>query len=247
LDPKEYELMFQVERKHWWYLGMQSITEALLNQYYGTTRKLSILDAGCGTGAAMTACLNKYGGVTGIDLSSIALKFSRDRNAERLAHASVTQLPFATGRFDLITSFDVLYERGVPSDLKAIREFFRVLVPGGRVLLRLPAYDWLRGRHDHVIHTARRYTTVRLRSLLEMAGFQVERLTYANTILFPLALAKRLFDNLSTKAVPVSDLSLPTGPLNHILQRILAFESGVITRFNLPYGLSVIAIASKSK
>jgi SAM-dependent methyltransferase len=247
LDPKEYELMFQVEREHWWYMGMQAITETLLNQYYGTTREINILDAGCGTGAAMTTCLNKYGTVTGIDLSGIALEFSKSRKAERLARASVTQLPFASGKFDLITSFDVLYERGVPSDLKAITEFFRVLVPGGRVLLRLPAYDWLRGRHDHVIHTARRYTASRLRTLLETAGFKVERLSYANMILFPLALAKRMFDNVSTKAVPVSDLSLPTGPLNTIFQQVLTLESGVIAHLNLPYGLSVIAIAGKSR
>src|SRR5689334_20944657 len=165
--------MFQVERSHWWYLGMQSITKALLNKHFGTARELNILDAGCGTGSAMTGFLSKYGTVTGIDISNIALQFCQQRGAHRIARASVEELPFEGAQFDLVTSFDVLYESSVIQDQIALTEFARVLVRGGCALVRLPAYDWLRGHHDRVIHTARRYTTGGVRLLFEGAGLQI--------------------------------------------------------------------------
>jgi SAM-dependent methyltransferase len=245
LNPEEYELMFRVERNHWWYLGMQSITESLLNRYYSATGKLNILDAGCGTGAAMTTYLPNYGRVTGIDISDLALDFCKKRGAEKLSRASVANLPIVSSSFDLVTNFDVLYESSVPEDLESIREFARVLVRGGRVLLRLPAYNWLRGRHDRVVHTARRYTVPQVRSLLKLAGLEIEHISYANTILFPLALAKRISEGLSRKKEAVSDLAFPFGPVNTLFRRILSLEAPLIAKFGLPYGLSVIAIARK--
>ncbi|NCP86684.1 MAG: hypothetical protein CO094_00785 [Anaerolineae bacterium CG_4_9_14_3_um_filter_57_17] len=148
MEPGEYERMFQVETRHWWYLGMQTITRSLLNRFLAPTASRKILDAGCGTGAAMSTYLAEYGNVTGMDFSPLALKGCQTRNLSWLAQASVTAVPFSAESFDLITSFDVLYERAVASDTLALTEFFRVLRPGGLLLLRLPAYNWLRGQHD---------------------------------------------------------------------------------------------------
>jgi ubiquinone/menaquinone biosynthesis C-methylase UbiE len=245
LDPKEYELMFRVELDHWWYLGMRSITEALLDQYCLGTGTLNILDAGCGTGAALTTYLKNYGDVTGVDISDVALDFCKRRGAQRLSRSSVLNLPFRSSTFDLVTSFDVLYESSVPQDSEAIREFSRVLVNGGHVLLRLPAYDWLRSQHDEVIHTARRYTRPQVKRLLESAGLDIQRISYANTILFPFALAKRMTQQVSRKSEPVSDLALPVGRLNGFLTKILSLEGPLIAKHGLPYGLSVVALARK--
>ncbi|MBI3150518.1 MAG: class I SAM-dependent methyltransferase, partial [Chloroflexi bacterium] len=131
MDPQEYELMYQVEDRHWWYQGMAAITRAALDRWVHFPN-LRILDAGCGTGAAMTTYLAEYGKVTGVDLYPQALEFCRKRHAPRLACASVLNLPFAPASFDLVTSFDVLYERGVSSETTALKEFFRVLTPSGR-------------------------------------------------------------------------------------------------------------------
>jgi SAM-dependent methyltransferase len=237
--------MYQVEDHYWWYLGMQSITRAILNRWYLLEKSLTILDAGCGTGAAMTGYLAEYGRVTGCDISEIALKKCRLRKAQRLARASVSQLPFSSKSFDLVTSFDVLYERAVSDDSTPLGEFARVLVKGGRVLLRLPAYDWLRGQHDIGIHTARRYTAGQVKSLLQGSGFLVEHLSYANTFLFPAALTKRLTERVWPPAVDRSDLTLNAGPFNRLLQNILSLEAPLVSRIGLPFGLSVIAVGRK--
>ena len=237
--------MFKGEVAHWWYLGMEKITRAILNPWVIQKQTFSILDAGCGTGAAMSTYLADYGHVTGIDVSPLALGFCRKRNLTPLGMASVSNIPFPPDSFDLVTSFDVLYEQAVSDDLAALTEFFRVLRPNGLMLLRLPAYDWLRGEHDRTIHTARRYTVPQVTQLLQDSGFQLLRVTYANTLLFPLALAKRLLERIFPPAPSSSDLSVNVGILNGLFKHILASEAFFVSRIGLPFGLSVIALARK--
>ena len=246
MDPSEYRTIYAVEDRHWWYTGMRRVTQTLLRETYGRRDDLHILDAGSGTGGAMHY-LAPFGPVTGIDLSPLALDFCRDRGFVRLAQAGVTSLPFPDGSFDLVTSFDVLYHRAVAGPGAALAEFGRVLRPGGRLLLRLPAYDRLRGRHDTVIHTARRFTAGGLADSLAAAGFAVERLTYANTILFPLALAKRLAEPLLPGGrAGQSDIG-PNPPwLDAALSAVLGLEAVWLRRRDLPFGLSVIALARKA-
>ncbi|SRR5258706_2890246 len=237
--------MYKVEQQHWWYLGMASITQAILNRWYIPGENLSILDAGCGTGAALTTYLAEYGTVTGFDVSELALGFCRLRKAQKLARASATHLPFSSKSFELVTSFDVLYEQAVPDDAMPLSEFGRVLVKGGRVLLRLPAYDWLRGQHDKGIHTARRYTATRVKALLQKTGFMVEHISYANTLLFPAALIKRTAERIWPPRIEQSDLALNAGPFNRLLQHILSLEAPLVSTIGLPFGLSVIAVGKK--
>jgi SAM-dependent methyltransferase len=246
LDPLEYELMYRVEDHHWWYLGMEKITRRLLDRWLPVKSQLRILDAGCGTGAAMTTYLTDYGKVTGVDLYPLALEFCRKRKASRLSRASILDLPFAPASFDLVTSFDVLYERGVSNEVSALREFSRVLTVNGRMLLRLPAYDWLRGQHDKRIYTNRRYTKKLVRELLEQSGLVVEHLSYANTFLFPLAVLKRLGEKLLPAKDEQSDLEIRVGVFNGILKFILAGEAPLVVFPGLPFGLSVIAIGRKA-
>ncbi|MBP6786032.1 MAG: class I SAM-dependent methyltransferase [Candidatus Promineofilum sp.] len=243
MEPSEYRTIFTVEDRHWWYVGMRRITLALLDEAYGRS-DLRILDAGSGTGAAMSY-LARYGRVTGIDLSPLALAFCRERALSRLSQASVTALPFADASFDLVTSFDVLYHRAVGDYRHALREFHRVLRPGGRLLLRLPAHDRLRGRHDVVIHTARRFSKSELSTSLHENGFVVERLTYANTLLFPAAVAKRMLEPWLPATPSHSDVT-PNSPwLDQVLSAVLGLEACWLRRRDLPFGLSVVALAHK--
>jgi len=247
MEPAEYERMYQVETRHWWYLGMAAITRAVIKPHISPSPGLKILDAGCGTGAAMSTFLTEYGQVTGFDISPLALGFCRARNLAPLAQASVMKIPFPADSFDLVTSFDVLYERAVSNDAAALAEFFRILRPGGFLLLRLPAYNWLRGQHDRAIHTARRYTTHQVAKKLSTSGFRLVHTTYANTFLFPLALAKRLLERAWPPNPESSDLSIQTGAFNSLFRHTLSSEATLAARTGLPFGLSVIALGQKPR
>jgi SAM-dependent methyltransferase len=244
MESEEYRTIFTVEDQHWWYVGMQSITTTLIARLYPHRTDLHILEAGCGTGAAMSY-LGPFGPVTGCDLSGLALQFCRQRGLRSLNQASVLHLPFDSSCFDLVTSFDVLYHRAVDDYGQALGEFGRVLKSGGYLLLRLPAYDWLRGRHDQVIHTARRFTTTELGRSLAASGFSIEKLSYANTLLFPLALAKRLLERVWPSENSHSDIHPNPAWQDKLLAQFLFAEARWLARRNLPFGLTVIAIGRK--
>jgi SAM-dependent methyltransferase len=239
VDKEQYQIMRDVEGRHWWYRGMRAINRALLRRYLSPSRRYDILDAGCGTGGS-TQDLRAFGSVTGLDFSDDALGFAAGRGIERLVRASVELLPFADASFDVVTSFDVLYHRAVRDEVGALREFRRVLRPGGLTLVRFPAFDWLRGAHDVVIHTERRLTVGQLSQRMREAGFTVEYASYANCALFPLAMVKRLADSFMP-ATP-ADLAVPPRPINDLLTCVLAAEARVAGHFPLPVGLSSIVL-----
>lgn len=244
MNHEEYEVMYQVEDHHWWYQGLQHITCRLLDREVGRSGQLRILDAGCGTGAVLKY-LQPYGQTSGFDFAAEALRFSQQRGHTNLSQASVMQLPYADQAFDLITSFDVICETGV-EEKQALREFARALKPNGGLLLRLPAYRWMRGQHDAAVHIQHRFTAGELKTKLISAGFIPTRVSYANTFLFPIAALKRLGERVLTPKQDGSDLTLNPGPLNKIFQAILSAEAPLITRSGLPFGLTVIAFARKA-
>jgi ubiquinone/menaquinone biosynthesis C-methylase UbiE len=245
MNPEEYDIMYRAERNHWWYLGMERITRALLDRCTAGEPGLRILDAGCGTGAAMTTYLAEYGRVTGFDLSREALRYAALRGARRLVQASVMHIPFPAGSFDLVTSFDVLYERGVQDDSAALREFARVLAPGGHLLLRLPAHDWLRGRHDEAVHSRHRYNRREVVTLLREARLNLDLVSYANMFLFPFVWVKRFGERFWAQREAESDLTLSTGPFNRLLAALLSAEARLVVHHGLPLGSSVVALAAK--
>jgi SAM-dependent methyltransferase len=238
--------MAAVEGGHWWYGGMRAIAAALLDEVYGGRGDMRILDAGCGT-CGNALFLQRYGCVTGIDLAPDALEFGGARLPGALARASVLALPFADASFDLVTSFEVLYHRGVPDEAPALAEARRVLRPGGRLLVRLPALELLRGKHDRAVHGRRRYTAAEVRAMLRAQGFVVERLSYVNTLLLPLALAQRLLERALPAAERAeSDLTMPSAALNEALRWPMAAEAAWLARGGaFPVGVSVICRARR--
>lgn len=244
MEHDEYEMMYRAEDHHWWYSGMRAITTAVLDRYLGRGRALSILDAGCGTGACMEY-LQEYGRVAGIDLAAEAVGFCQDRGLERLGRASIVELPFADASFDLVTSFDVMSSCDPEQADRAMGEFARVLRPGGHLLLRLPAYQWLYGRHDELVHTRHRYTRGEVARRLRRRGLVPELTSYANCFLFPLAALKRLKDRLLPPRQACSDVSVTGGWMNPLFGRLLRAEAPWIRRVGLPFGLTVVALARK--
>jgi len=245
MEPNEYKTIFHVENQHWWYVGMARITITLLANLYPGRTDLHILDAGCGTGGGMQY-LAPFGRVIGCDFSMLALDLGRQRKLTRLVQASVTQLPFASSQFDLVTSFDVLCHRAVGDYRVALAEFYRALRPGGRIFLRLPAYDWLRGRHDTIVHTEHRFTTHEVSKALINEGFVIERSSYVNSLLFPLALAKRTVEQILPDQGTNSDIQ-PNPPWqDKVLARFLNLEARWLQHHDLPFGLTVLAVGRKS-
>ena len=247
MEKSEYSILAAVELRHWWYAGMRAISAALLDPLYQGRRDLRILDAGCGTGGD-ALFLRRYGTVIGLDYAAEAAALVGTRLPGCFVRGSVMTLPFAAQSFDLVTSYDVLYHAGVTDESLALAEVRRVLQPDGRLLIRLPAYEWLRSRHDRRVHTRRRYTAPAAHRLLGRAGFTVERMTYALCLLFPLPAAARLLERFTPDRGTTSAMDLPSAPLNHLFQWPMLLEAAWIGMGGtFPFGLSIMALARSPK
>lgn len=245
MNDNEYQTMFEVENTHFWYKGMRKISKILLDKYISKKTQYKILDAGCGTGGNMSF-LRRYGHVRGIDISSQAIQFCKRRGLRNIYIGSIDHIPFSSNSFDIITCFDVLGQKDVSNDLIAVQEFYRVLKPGGILLIRVAAYTGLYSYHDIAVHTERRYGAKTLIELLKKGNFQIKKITYANTFFFPIIALFRLFYRFfSQKDKYNSDVRKINSLLNKILYYPLWIESKIIKYISIHYGLSLIGVAKK--
>lgn len=246
MNLDEYARMYASEDSHWWYVGMRATMLGLLDKSLTPNGAAPrILDAGCGSGGLLTY-LDQRGWGVGVDLSPVGLAFARQRGLPRLGLASVECLPFEAASFDVVTCVDVLYHLQVSEDRQALREFRRVLRPGGWLLVKVPAFEALRGQHDRTVHTRHRYTVDELRDKVTDAGFRVERATYANTLLLPLAAGKRALENVLPLAPEgSSDVMMRPVWLNAWLTHVLTLEARLAQRHDLPIGVSALALAQR--
>lgn len=227
--------------KHWWYMGMTAINLSLLDFYLPKKRNLKILDAGCGPGV-MLPHLAKYGNVLGIDLSSDALKFAKSRGTVK--KEDITNIKVKDGTYDLVICMDVMYHTWVKNVNKALVEFKRVLKKGGLLVIREPAYNWMRGNEDRGSLTARRFSKDNLQKSLESNGFKVKKISYVNFFLFPIVFVVRIFGMITNKKGS-SDLSIPISLVNNLLYLALVVESKIIRYLDLPFGSSLICVSIK--
>jgi ubiquinone/menaquinone biosynthesis C-methylase UbiE len=189
--------------------------------------------------------LRKYGRAYGIDLTWAGLQYARKKGERKVARATVGALPMPDARFDLVTSFDVLY--GLPDDVEraAIAEMVRVLKPGGWAIVNVAALPWLRGNHSVLGGELRRYRRRELRSKLEAAGFRVRRSSYTNFSILPMVAAVRAKQRLSGHEESDAEISVPATPINAALSALLTVEAAALRVVNMPLGSSVMAVAQK--
>jgi len=245
MEISEYRNIFENEGRHFYYVGTHNAVIKFLSQSLKKKSNNLILDAGCGTGSLVKK-LKHFGKIYGIDASNEALKFAKKNGLKNIKKATVEEIPFKDNKFDAVVSIDVLYHREVKSDLAALNEFKRILKPGGILIIKNPAHNWLKGAHDKIIHTKRRYSKEEYNRKLEKAGFEILKLSYINIFFFPIAILKRLFENM-LESKGASDVKPLPGLINELLISIYALETKIFMKYQIPFGLSLFAIARKPK
>jgi ubiquinone/menaquinone biosynthesis C-methylase UbiE len=240
------EATARAEDQHFWFTGLRRYAKRLLDDALAGQTVRLIIDCGAGTGRNLD-WLGQYGLAIGVEQSDVGLRLGRTRH-NRLVQGTVVALPFKDASADVATSFDVLYCLDAASEERALAEMWRVLKPGGIVLVNVAALDILRGSHSTLTHEVRRYTRTRLEARLGRAGFRTERLTYTNMTTFPITLAVRMADRLRGRTAMASDaeFTVPPAFVNATLDTALALESKLLRWINLPVGSSIMAIGRKA-
>jgi SAM-dependent methyltransferase len=244
----DFEFLYILEERYWWFVGMREITDTIVCAELKKPR-LRVLDAGCGTGFNLGHYQSSNGrDVYGFDVSRHAIEWVRKRGLRKVAQASVTDIPFHSGTFDIVFSFDVLQQLPVDLTEAGIREMYRVLKPGGTLFARVAAFEWLRSSHDEDNQTVHRFRRDEFVEKMKRAGFQIEWVGYANGILLPVVVLKRLLKAFGIgRGTDVKPLPRGLRWVDSIFRNVLHWEA---QRFKsgkgLPFGVSVICYARKS-
>ena len=242
MQPRAYEVLAAIERDHWWYRGRRVLLRRLLRRFPPPSGA-RLLDVGCGTGGNLEL-LAESGDVVGVDPSAVAGEFCRAAWAGRFARGRVPELPVADESCDVVAALDVLEH--VHNDLEALDDIHRVLRPGGRILLHVPAYSFLFGHEDWFSAHERRYRRSEIRRLLLAAGFEIEHLGYSTTLLFPgVVVAKLLKRWLIRDRVEPDVGTVPPALLNDLLTALVEGEAEICAAHELPFGASIVAVARR--
>lgn len=231
-----YAQLFALEDRHWWFRGRRAVIWALLDGVE-LPAGAQMLDAGCGTGRNLV----EFGRVAdgfGIDPSPQAVAFCRRRGLDQVIQGGIEALPYEDARFDLILALDVIEH--IEDDRGALRELRRVASPSGRLMITVPAYQWLWSHHDETHHHYRRYTLRRLREAAASARWRPERATYFNSLLLPPIAAVRQLAGRNGNASKRSDYDKSPAPLNRLLELPMRAEAKAIARgYSFPAGVSI--------
>lgn len=269
MKPENYEIIFEVEDDHWWFVGRRAVVFAQIRDALGTpappraglaedlsgiqslagqashagARAYQILDIGCGTGATMDH-LKQFGEVQGIDLAMIPLSFSRRRGHQRTMCASATELPFADNTFDLITALDVIEH--LDDDVAGLKEIRRTLKNGAPAVIYVPAFMALWGPNDDQSGHKRRYRLPELQAAAEKAGLKVERISYSNFAMFlPIWLGRKVLNLLGR--TEASENKINHRLINKLMAWMFASEANWLRRHLLPFGVSVVCVVRKAE
>lgn len=241
MEPAAYRKMAETEDRHWWFCGRRAVADTVIRSL-GLPDDASILEIGAGTGGNIEM-LSRYGNVTAVEMDEAARAIALEKTGMHfLAGHLPDALPEFDRKFDLVCMFDVLEH--VEKDRAALEAITGLLAPGGRLVLTVPAHQWLWSHHDEVLHHFRRYSRAGLADLLQDTGYGVRRLTFTNSALFPAAAAARFLDKALSKdrQSASSGSDIPPGAANAAMKALFRSERHILRQVDLPVGLGLLAV-----
>ncbi|WP_413060686.1 class I SAM-dependent methyltransferase [Sphingomonas carotinifaciens] len=239
MDRIVYDRMAAHDSTHWWYRARRDILADYLTRYAALPADARILEIGCGTGHNLPM-LSGFGRVEAIEIDPAARAIAGERLGRPVGDAPLPALPgVERGAYDLVAVLDVVEH--IEDDVAALKAMGDLLRPGGKILIAVPAHQWMWSAHDVVNHHHRRYSKATLAAAIERAGLRAKKLTYFNSLLFPLAAAARLAGRMTGR--DDSDDSPPPKPLNAAFETIFRLERHLVGRLPMTPGVSIVTLA----
>jgi SAM-dependent methyltransferase len=240
MERHVYDRMAEIADVHWWYVARRRILADLIRREVRPPARARILEIGCGTGHNL-GMLGEFGSVDGLEVDDAAREIAARRLGKPVAAAPLPELKgIRRGTYDLIAALDVIEH--IDDDQAALAAIAGRLKPGGKLLITVPAHQWMWSAHDTANHHKRRYSKTTLKALIEGSPLKLDKLGYFNSLLFPLAVAVRGVGKLTGRED--SDDTLPPRPINALFEKLFELERYAVGRLPLPPGLSLFAVAS---
>ena len=239
MDRVVYDRMAEHDSTHWWYVARRDILHDYVARYADLPKDARILEIGCGTGHNLPM-LQQFGEVDAIEIDPAARAIASERLGKPAGDAPLPTLPGVDrASYDMVAVLDVIEHIG--DDVAALRAMKACLKPGGKILIAVPAHQWMWSAHDVVNHHHRRYSKASLRKAIDAAGLEPRKFGYFNSLLFPLAAAARLAGRMTGR--DDSDDSPPPKPVNKLFELVFRAERHMVGRLPMPIGLSILTLA----
>jgi SAM-dependent methyltransferase len=243
MERTVFNRLDQLEGQHWWFAARRKILKSVIGQFAPKKSELRLMEAGCGTGGNLQM-LSSFGTLEAFELDDEARAIAKGKLPMDIKSGMLPdQVPYKDGSFDVIVAFDVIEH--VEKDVESLAKLGKQLAPGGRLVMTVPAMPWLWSKHDETHHHFRRYTSASLNEALLKAGLKPVRISYFNTLLFPMIAGLRLI----RKAFGINetaDDAMPSPAVNGILKSIFGFESNWVGKVSIPVGVSLLAVAQRA-
>ncbi len=244
MESEAYSEMIRLQEQHWWFVARREVIQSFIKLQMPDSSKANVLEIGCGVGGNVEL-LGTSGSYLGIDMHKPAIDYCSEKFPQfSFKCARIEDIPqeFNSNKFDSIYILDVLEH--LDNEVEILKSASSYLNESGKILVTVPAFQFLWSPHDDFVHHVRRYTKNSLSKILEESGYTVERISYFNSLLFPLALIQRLGMRFLNKKLS-SHLSTPPKPVNWLFQAIFSQEASILKFTNMPVGLSIIAVVKK--
>jgi ubiquinone/menaquinone biosynthesis C-methylase UbiE len=151
-----------------------------------TSKDCFYLDMGCSSGYMLEDVLEQIPKVAavGADYFVAGLLQCHQRLPDvPLFQVDLVNCQFGANLFDAVTCLNVLEH--IPDDITALRHLFRIMKPGGELVITVPMEPGLYDIYDQVHHHVRRYQMKELKSKLKSAGFSILKNNYFGVFIYP--------------------------------------------------------------
>jgi 2-polyprenyl-3-methyl-5-hydroxy-6-metoxy-1,4-benzoquinol methylase len=241
----DYEQKYHdIEKDHFWFKARRDYILRLLEK---TAKQQSILDIGCSSGVLIQELVQqgfRKDNIYGIDISSKAIDRCRE-NGIKNAFVMDAQNVKLNKKFDIIIASDCLEH--LKDDTKALKNWYQLLNDNGQLIVFVPAFMFLWSAHDDANMHYRRYTKNKLRYKLKEEGFTITKASYWNFLFFVPILIIRSAGRIFCKKKKVNvEKGLEKPPFNMFFYRCMRYENKLLSKINLPFGVSAFCIAKKS-
>ena len=241
MEREVFDRMAEQDQIHWWYVARRKILASLIAREAELPEDARILEVGCGTGHNFEM-LKSFGRLDALEVDDAARNLASTRLGAPVGDAPLPDLPgVPDGHYDLVALLDVLEH--VDNRAESLRSIVAKLRPNGKILITVPAYQWMWSAHDEVHHHKRRYSRAQMLGLVRAGGLEPIKASYFNAILFPLAAAVRFAKKLAR--IDSSDDAMPPAAINSLFRGLFSAEAGWLARHDLPFGLSIVVIARR--
>jgi SAM-dependent methyltransferase len=246
MQKELYEITAQTEEKHWWYKTRRKLFENYINKFELDRQTASILDLGSESGTNLRL-LKKLGfkNYHGFDYNPLSKKFCEERNLGKVVIGDLCNSGLEKNQYDLILAGDILEH--IEDDKLAIAEIYKILKPGGKVLVTVPSFMCLWGSHDEMAMHKRRYLMSEIISKLREAGFEILESYYFNFFFFIPVFLLRKMEKIFRKKFYKIEFAVPAAPLNRLFEMIFSLDIFIAKKIKIPFGVSCFLLISKSK